>query len=95
MLNLVSFTTYELCFKESDRIKGESANSSKFSATKWSPAFCRLVAFQHSYGRKVFTTINQSKLQKSNIQHGKLFKNIGLVHSEFSIRLFNADFFHS
>ena len=55
-------------------------------------AFCRLVAFQHSYGRKVFTTINQSKLQKSNIQHGKLFKNIGLVHSEFSIRLFMLTF---
>ena len=48
--------------------------------------FADLLPF-NSYGRKVFTTINQSKLQKSNIQHGKLLKNIGLqVHSESSIR---------
>ena len=53
--------------------------------------FADLLPF-NSYGRKVFTTINQSKLQKSNIQHGKLFKNIELDHSEFSIRLFMLTF---
>ena len=57
-------------------------------------AFCRLVAFQHSYGRKVYTTINQSKLQKSNIQHGKLLKTYASSQWIFDLP-FYADFFHS